>query len=72
MPETARCLLLGEEKQYTDCPPQIASRYGIDLVHTLKLKERAKSSKILSALSEITPFKTSFGVTFAMASFMQF
>lgn len=51
---------------------QVASRYGIDLARYLRLKERAQSSKILTSLSHNTPFKLSFGLTFAMAAFMQF
>jgi len=51
---------------------QLASRYGIDLVKYLKLKDRARSSKILSALNENTPYKLSFGITFALSAFMQF
>ncbi|KAJ9134446.1 hypothetical protein NKR23_g10134 [Pleurostoma richardsiae] len=51
---------------------QVASRYGIDLVDILKLRQRVQSSKILSALSRDTTFKLAFGVTFAMSAFMQF
>ena len=51
---------------------QVASRYGIDVVQQLRLKERAKSSRLLSALRENTPFKLSFGLTFALSAFTRF
>jgi hypothetical protein len=51
---------------------QVASRYGIDLVKYLRLKEKVRSSKILTALSENTAYKLSFGITFALSAFMQF
>jgi len=52
--------------------PQVASSYGIDLVQQPKLKERVKSSRLLAALRENTPFKLSFGATFALSAFMRF
>ncbi|KAL8419605.1 hypothetical protein RB594_002697 [Gaeumannomyces avenae] len=51
---------------------QIAARYGIDLVQQFHLEERARSSRILSALRHKTPFKLSFGVTFALSAFAHF
>lgn len=53
-------------------PHQIAARNGIDLVSTLKLKERASSSRILAALNQHTAFKLSFAVAFALSAFMSF
>ncbi|KAL5940462.1 hypothetical protein ACKVV1_008127 [Pyricularia oryzae] len=50
----------------------VAAKYGIDLVHQLRLKERAQSSRVLSALRSNTPFKLSFGVTFALSAFAHF
>lgn len=51
---------------------QVAAKYGIDLVHQFRLKERAQSSRILSALRHKTPFKLSFGVSFALSAFAHF
>ena len=51
---------------------QIASRYGINLVDTLKLRKRMDSSKILRSLNKHSMFKLSFGVTFALAAFASF
>ena len=51
---------------------QIASRYGINLVDTLKLRKRIDSSKILRSLNKNPMFKLSFGVTFALAAFASF
>jgi hypothetical protein len=50
----------------------VAAKYGIDLVHQFRLKERVRSSRILSALRHNTPFKLSFGVTFALSAFAHF
>ncbi|EFX00494.1 hypothetical protein CMQ_7496 [Grosmannia clavigera kw1407] len=50
----------------------VAAKLGVDLVHTLKLKERANSSKILTALSRNTAFKLSFGIAFTLAAFAHF
>jgi len=44
----------------------------LDVVKHLRLKERARASRILSALGENTPYKLSFGITFAMSAFMRF
>ncbi|KAI2630599.1 hypothetical protein GGR54DRAFT_161496 [Hypoxylon sp. NC1633] len=51
---------------------QVASRYGIDLVRQLKLKQRLGNSRILAALETNPAFKLSFGLFFAMSAFMQF
>lgn len=51
---------------------QVASRYGIDLVQQLKLKQRLGNSRILAALEKNPAFKLSFGLFFAMSAFMQF
>jgi hypothetical protein len=50
----------------------VAAKYGIDLVHQFRLKERVRSSRILSALRHNTPSKLSFGVTFALSAFAHF
>ncbi|KAB5570418.1 hypothetical protein GE09DRAFT_1217855 [Coniochaeta sp. 2T2.1] len=51
---------------------EIASRYGINLVDTLKLRKRIDSSKILRSLNKNPMFKLSFGITFALAAFASF
>ncbi|KAI1448365.1 hypothetical protein F5Y02DRAFT_305356 [Annulohypoxylon stygium] len=51
---------------------QVASRYGLDLVQQLKLKQRLGNSRILAALEKDPAFKLSFGLFFAMSAFMQF
>lgn len=51
---------------------QMASRYGVDILGMLKLRQRVESSRILSALSRNPSFKLAFGTTFALAAFMQF
>ncbi|AEO58129.1 hypothetical protein MYCTH_2305259 [Thermothelomyces thermophilus ATCC 42464] len=51
---------------------QVAARNGIDLVATLKLKERASTSRILAMLNQHTAFKLSFAVAFALSAFMSF
>ncbi len=52
--------------------PQVASRYGIDVVEQLKLKKRIESSRILSALKNKPVFKLSFGLTLFLSAFMSF
>ncbi|KAK4155196.1 hypothetical protein C8A00DRAFT_42161 [Chaetomidium leptoderma] len=51
---------------------QVAARNGLDLVSTLKLKERANTSRILAALNQHTAFKFSFAIAFALSAFMSF
>ncbi|KAI1654420.1 hypothetical protein F4813DRAFT_370739 [Daldinia decipiens] len=51
---------------------QVASRYGLDLVKQLKLKQRLGNSRILKALEKNPAFNLSFGLFFAMSAFMQF
>ncbi|KAL2200881.1 hypothetical protein P885DRAFT_73229 [Corynascus similis CBS 632.67] len=51
---------------------QVAARNGIDLVSTLKLKERANTSRILAMLNQHTAFKLSFAIAFALSAFMSF
>jgi hypothetical protein len=51
---------------------QIAARNGIDLVSYLRLKDRAKSSRILAALNRHMAFKLSFALAFALSAFMSF
>lgn len=51
---------------------QVASRYGINLVDQLHLRQRVQSSRILTALSRVTVFKLSFAVAFALSAFMSF
>ncbi|OTA60244.1 hypothetical protein K449DRAFT_466197 [Hypoxylon sp. EC38] len=51
---------------------QVASRYGIDIVQQLRLKQRVGNSRILAALEKNPAFKLSFGLFFAMSAFMQF
>ncbi|KAI0883467.1 uncharacterized protein GGS22DRAFT_31158 [Annulohypoxylon maeteangense] len=51
---------------------QVASRYGLDLVQQLKLKQRLGNSRVLAALERDPAFKLSFGLFFAMSAFMQF
>lgn len=58
--------LMGRQQQ------QVASRYGVDILGMLKLRQRVESSRILSALSRNPSFKLAFGTTFALAAFMQF
>ena len=50
----------------------MASRYGIDLVRQLRLKERLGHSRVLAALEKDPAFKLSFGLFFTMSAFMQF
>ncbi|KAH7632313.1 hypothetical protein B0T09DRAFT_337692 [Sordaria sp. MPI-SDFR-AT-0083] len=51
---------------------QVASRYGINLVDMLHLRNRVNSSKILKALQHKVAFKLAFGITFALSAFMSF
>ncbi|KAM7223585.1 hypothetical protein V8F06_001059 [Rhypophila decipiens] len=51
---------------------QIAKRYGVDLVHTLRLRKYLETSRIMAALRNKTAFKLSFGFCFAMSAFMSF
>ncbi|KAI1144640.1 hypothetical protein F5Y05DRAFT_33914 [Hypoxylon sp. FL0543] len=51
---------------------QVASRYGVDLVQQLRLKQRLGNSRVLAALEKNPAFKLSFGLFFAMSAFMQF
>ncbi|KAI1213408.1 uncharacterized protein F4807DRAFT_264326 [Annulohypoxylon truncatum] len=51
---------------------QIASRYGLDIVQQLRLKQRVGNSRVLAALEKDPAFKLSFGLFFAMSAFMQF
>ncbi|KAL7627126.1 hypothetical protein AAE478_003902 [Parahypoxylon ruwenzoriense] len=51
---------------------QVATKYGIDLIQQLKLKQRLRNSRILAALEDDAAFKLSFGLFFAMSAFMQF
>ncbi|KAI1469179.1 uncharacterized protein F4812DRAFT_457721 [Daldinia caldariorum] len=51
---------------------QVASRYGLDLVEQLKLKQRLGNSRILNALEKNPAFNLSFGLFFAMSAFMKF
>ncbi|KAM7199109.1 hypothetical protein V8F20_005927 [Naviculisporaceae sp. PSN 640] len=51
---------------------QIAKRYGLDLVHTLRLRKYLETSRIMAALRNKTAFKLSFGFCFAMSAFMSF
>ncbi|KAI8963557.1 hypothetical protein F5Y11DRAFT_143507 [Daldinia sp. FL1419] len=51
---------------------QVASRYGLDLVQQLKLKQRLGNSRILNALEKNPAFNLSFGLFFAASAFMQF
>ncbi|KAI1489890.1 hypothetical protein F5X96DRAFT_638739 [Biscogniauxia mediterranea] len=51
---------------------KVASRYGIDLVRQLRLKERLGHSRVLAALEKDPAFKLSFGLFFTMSAFMQF
>ncbi|KAK3295487.1 uncharacterized protein B0H64DRAFT_441883 [Chaetomium fimeti] len=51
---------------------QVAARNGLDLVSTLKLKERASTSRILALLNQHTAFKLSFAIAFALSAFMSF
>ncbi|POS81430.1 hypothetical protein DHEL01_v200162 [Diaporthe helianthi] len=51
---------------------QVASRWGVDLLSTLKIRQRIQSSRVLSALEKNPTFKLAFGTTFALAAFMHF
>lgn len=51
---------------------QVASRWGVDLLATLKIRQRMESSRVLSALNKNPTFKLAFGTTFALAAFMHF
>ncbi|KAI2471694.1 hypothetical protein F4781DRAFT_90570 [Annulohypoxylon bovei var. microspora] len=51
---------------------QVASRYGLDIVQQLRLKQRLGNSRVLAALEKDPAFKLSFGLFFAMSAFMQF
>lgn len=51
---------------------QVASRWGVDLLATLKIRQRIESSRVLSALNKNPTFKLAFGTTFALAAFMHF
>ncbi|KAK1781671.1 hypothetical protein QBC45DRAFT_404466 [Copromyces sp. CBS 386.78] len=51
---------------------QVASRYGINLVDMLHLRDRVNSSKILKALQHKVAFKLAFGISFALSAFMTF
>ncbi|KAK3391674.1 hypothetical protein B0T20DRAFT_396315 [Sordaria brevicollis] len=51
---------------------QVASRYGINLVDMLHLRNRVNSSRILKALQHKVAFKLAFGITFALSAFMSF
>ncbi|KAK3504931.1 hypothetical protein B0T13DRAFT_20685 [Neurospora crassa] len=51
---------------------QVASRYGIDLVGMLHLRDKVNSSKILKALQHKMAFKLAFAITFALSAFMSF
>ncbi|KAG8161623.1 hypothetical protein KVR01_008610 [Diaporthe batatas] len=51
---------------------QVASRWGVDLLSALKIRQRIESSRVLSALEKNPTFKLAFGTTFALAAFMHF
>ncbi|KAI7787622.1 fun14 family protein [Diaporthe eres] len=51
---------------------QVASRWGVDLLAMLKIRQRIDSSRVLSALNKNPTFKLAFGTTFALAAFMHF
>ncbi|KAI1106330.1 hypothetical protein F4804DRAFT_53445 [Jackrogersella minutella] len=51
---------------------QVASKYGLDVVQQLRLKQRLGNSRVLAALETNPAFKLSFGLFFAMSAFMQF
>lgn len=51
---------------------QLASRWGVDLLSVLKIRQRIESSRVLSALEKNPTFKLAFGTTFALAAFMHF
>ncbi|CAJ2505949.1 Uu.00g000790.m01.CDS01 [Anthostomella pinea] len=51
---------------------QVASRYGINIVQQLRLKQRLGNPRVLAALEKDPAFKLSFGMFFAMSAFMQF
>ncbi|KAK7746066.1 hypothetical protein SLS62_009591 [Diatrype stigma] len=51
---------------------QVASRYGINLVEQLRVKQRLGNSRVLAALQKDPAFKLSFGIFFAMSAFMKF
>jgi hypothetical protein len=50
----------------------VASRWGVDLLSALKIRQRIESSRVLSALEKNPTFKLAFGTTFALAAFMHF
>lgn len=51
---------------------QVASRWGVDLLSVLKIRQRIESSRVLAALNKNPTFKLAFGTTFALAAFMHF
>lgn len=51
---------------------QMASRWGVDLLGMLRLRQRIEASRVLSSLNRNPTFKLAFGSTFALAAFMQF
>lgn len=51
---------------------KLASRYGVDILGMLEIRQRVESSRVLTALSRHPSFKLAFGTTFALAAFMQF
>ncbi|KAK2605405.1 hypothetical protein N8I77_008242 [Diaporthe amygdali] len=51
---------------------QVASRWGVDLLGLLRIRQRIESSRVLSALQKNPTFKLAFGTTFALAAFMHF
>ncbi|ROV98983.1 hypothetical protein VSDG_03755 [Cytospora chrysosperma] len=51
---------------------QVASRWGVDLLGMLRLRQRIEASRVLSSLNRNPTFKLAFGSTFALAAFMQF
>lgn len=51
---------------------QIAARNGIDLVSSLQLKQRLRSSRVLAMLNQHAAFKLSFALAFALSAFMSF
>lgn len=63
---------IDHDKLTKDTKKQVASRYGINLVDMLHLRNRVNSSKILKALQHKVAFKLAFGITFALSAFMTF
>lgn len=59
-------------QKLTDTTCQVASRYGINLVEQLRVKQRLGNSRVLAALQKDPAFKLSFGIFFAMSAFMKF